>query len=233
MNSVNLYADSWKLYKTHSDFFKYDFEYYYELCKNKKTLEAFAGYGRLTNFLQSKGINIHANELSRDLANFIELPSSKVNIGDFLTFQPEEKFERIIIAYNSFCLMKEESSARAMFKKIEELLVSNGIASLSYYHPNNWVDPNTYEFKFEGETVSYRSKCDLSKRSEKKGIWEDLYYYRGLEFSHQYDLRIYENRQDLEALISDTKLQIIGEIRNYNNSEIAEEGWTEYLLQLP
>lgn len=232
MTKTNQYEESWKLYKTHSDFFEYDFDYYYNFSKDKKTLEAFAGYGRLTNFLHSKKANLHANELSPELASFIQIPNANVHVGDFLEFMTQEKFERIIIAYNSFCLITDETKAKEMFSKIESLLIPGGLVSLSYYHPDFWPDSNIYEFKYEGDIVKYHSDFDLSKRASKSGIWEDIYEFKGNTYKHNYNVRIYENKDDLKKLIAHTKLKIVDEIKNYNDKRIMEEGWTEYVLKL-
>ena len=231
MTKNNQYEESWKLYKTHSDFFEYDFDYYYQFAKDKKTLEAFAGYGRLSNFLQSKNINLYANELSPDLASFIKIPPHKIHIGDFLEFKTPEKFERIIIAYNSFCLITEEEKAKEMFSKIENILQPAGMVSLSYYHPDFWPDSNIYEFNCDGDVVKYHSDFNLSNREQKKGIWEDIYEFRGRIYNHKYNVRVYENRDDLNKIMAHTRLRIVDEIKNYNDKRIVEEGWTEYVLQ--
>ncbi len=232
MGDVNLYQESWELYKTHSDFFTYDFDYYYQFCYGKKTLEPFAGYGRLSNHLINKGVNLYTNELSPDFTSFINLEPSKKHIGDFLKYPLGDKFERIIIAYNSFSLITKEEEIRDMFSLIENLIERNGKISLSYYHPDYWPDDTIYKFKYKGEVINYQSKFDLSDRHNKNGIWQDLYEKDGAVITHSYNLRVYEDKNDLAKMISHTKLKIIGEIRNYNNKEISEEGWTEYVLQL-
>lgn len=232
MQKKNQYEKSWKFYKTHSDFFDYDFDYYYKLSLGKKTLEAFAGYGRLSNFLHSKDINLHVNELSSDLASFITIPTDKIHVGDFLEYKFKEKFERIIIAYNSFCLITSEVQVKQMFSNIENMLEPGGMVSLSYYHPDKWHDTNVYEFNCEGELVKYYSNYDLSNRNNKEGIWEDIYEHKENKYHHRYNVRIYEDKADLNKMIAHTKLRLVDEIKNYNDIRIAEEGWIEYILQL-
>jgi hypothetical protein len=231
MKNHNLYKRSWELYKTHSDFFYYDFDYYYNFCSGKKTLEAFAGYGRLTNELVRRGCDIYANELSPDLAKFINLPVEKIHTGNFLQIPIAEKFERIIIAYNSFCLITDELQAKQMFSIIENLLEKDGLASLSYYHPSKWEDDTVYTFSHQGQDIKYHSKCDLTQRQQKKGIWEDIYELNNEVIKHDYNLRIYEDQNDIEKMLQNTKLEIIAVIKNYNNKEISEEGWVEYVLK--
>lgn len=231
MKNHNLYKRSWELYKAQSDFFNYDFDYYYNFCIGKKTLEAFAGYGRLTNELVKRGCDIYANELSPDLAKFINLPKDKVHVDDFLQTPLEESFERIIIAYNSFCLITDEEMIKKMFSKIEKLLTLNGRISLSYYHPNNWHDDNIYPVLLNEQKIDYSSKYDLSERKFKKGKWQDIYTLNNSTVTHDYELRIYENSNDILEMTAHTRLHLVGEIKNYNNPEISNEGWIEYVLE--
>ena len=229
-SKLNLYKDSWLLYKAHSDFFHYDYEYYTQFSQGYKTLEAFAGYGRLTNILKKNGINIYANEISPEFANSINLPPEKIHIGNFLDFNGD-KFERVIIAYNSFCLITEEDLIKKMFSTLENILTVNGRVSLSYYHPNNWHDDKVYPLQFNQQQIMYSSKYNLSNRKSKKGSWQDIYTLNNSTVTHDYELRIYENSNDLLEMTAHTRLHLVGEIKNYNNPEISNEGWIEYVLE--
>jgi hypothetical protein len=230
--TVNQYEASWELYKHQSNSFGFDFDFYYDFCKGYKTLVAFAGYGRLSNFLSSKGVDIYANELSPDFAKFINIPKEKIQIGSFLDLNQTEKFERIIIAYNAFALITDEKNIKKMFSIIEKILTPTGKISLSYYHPNNWTDNNIYEFNYNGEIVKYHSTFDLSDRGNKNGVWIDNYKIGDRHSNYRYDLRIYEDENDLKKMIAHTNLCLIKEVKNYNNTKIMEEGWIEYILQL-
>ena len=54
----NLYEESWRLYKHHTESFLDDLNYYRSFCQGHKSLEMFAGFGRLANRLASVGIDI-------------------------------------------------------------------------------------------------------------------------------------------------------------------------------
>lgn len=108
----SLYAESWKLYKAQSETFIDDQEYYYNFCKNYKTLEMFAGYGRLTNFLAAKKVDIQIVELEREFAKFINIDPERKHIQDILSFTSSSKFQRIIAGYNSFCLFTKDDDIK-------------------------------------------------------------------------------------------------------------------------
>ncbi len=104
-NKVNLYAESWRLYKAHSEKCDEDFVYYLDFCKGFKSLELFAGYGRVTNFLVEHDIDIETVELEAEFAKFIKVNKDKNHITNVLTFNANKPFQRIFAAYNSLCLL--------------------------------------------------------------------------------------------------------------------------------
>ncbi len=194
-------------------------------AKEKKTLELFAGYGRLSNFLVNKGINVHTVELSREFSDLIELPDYKKHVGDVTTTILKEKFERIIAGYNSFCLLKENNQIKSFFRNIKNMLANDGLVSLSYYHPDFWPNAESFTFLFNNKEVKYFPEYNLSKRSDKIGIWRDRYVIENETEIHEYPVRIFENRNDLEPFVKKADLRIVGIIENYNNPKISEPGW--------
>lgn len=221
----NLYEKSWELYKFHSDYFQDDNEYYLNFCRGKKTLELFAGYGRLSNFLARNEISLHTIELSEEFSDLIELPDSRKHIGDVTTTILNETFERIIAGYNSFCLLTENDQLTAFFRNIKQMLANDGQISLSYYHPDFWTKAERFTFSFRDHKVEYVPEFDLSKRKEKKGIWRDRYVIEGVTETHQYPVRIFENKHDLEPFLKQADLRITNIIENYNNPNISEPEW--------
>lgn len=127
----NLYHDNWFLYKAQAEGFNDDFDYYLNLCRGKKTLEIFAGYGRVSNMLLANSVDLETVELDPNFAQFINLPQAKNHICDVLKFDSDNKYECIISAYNSFPLLTNEGDFRAFFKRMCALLCDGGILSLS------------------------------------------------------------------------------------------------------
>jgi hypothetical protein len=229
---MNHYATSWSIYKAHSESFLDDLDYYLEFTRGHKSLVTFAGYGRVANFLSQNGVDISANELSSDFKKYINLPDQKIQIGNVLNYSSDVKFDRIFAAYNSFCLLLEDGDVRQMFSVFEKHLSPKGQISLSYYHPDFWDLSSPYSFEHEGRTVDYIPAYDLKERQNQRGVWKDKYQVDGETFEHEYKVRIYENASDLEKMITHTKLNVVNEIRDYNNPKIVEPGWIEYILEL-
>lgn len=228
----NYYSNSWELYKTHSESFEDDFDYYLEQCKGHKTLELFAGYGRLTNYLLSHGIDIDSVELEPNFAKFINLPLQKNHICDVLDFRSLIKFDRIIAGYNSFCLLTKETDIFKFFQNIEVWLNTDGIVSLSYYHHDFW-ETGTKEkinFEYQGKKIELLEKYDLSKREEKKGIWIDEYYIDNGVMKFEYPTTLYETVDCLTQYLKGTKLEVFDVIENYRKPNISP-GWIEFLLR--
>ncbi len=228
---MDLYKESWELYKGHSSKFTDDFQYYADFCKQNPTLELFAGYGRLTNFLAAQGIDIESVELSPDFSAHIQIPEEKRHLGDVTEFRLDKKFRRIIAGYNSFCLITDPKLIAKFFRNVAALLVPNGRASFSYYHPDAWKSATGDDFIYKNEIVTYDPSHDLSQRDAKHGVWIDRYKYQNQTITFDYPVRIYESEIDLVPFLKDTNLKIIDVIYNYNNSEISEDGWQEYILQ--
>ena len=104
----NYYTESWSFYKSHYQSVDIDNEYYLNFCNGYKTLDIFAGFGRITNYLKDHGVDVEAVELEPNFSQFIKLPKNKNHIFNILDFNHEIKFERIIAPFNSFCLLSGE-----------------------------------------------------------------------------------------------------------------------------
>lgn len=226
----DLYRESWELYRNHTDSFQDDFQYYLDFCRSYRTLELFAGYGRLTNFLSSNGIEIETIELSMDFSKLIQIPADKKHLGDVTKLVLPKKFARIIAAYNSFCLLTDDQQLSAFFKNMANMLEPNGRISLSYYHPNHWHHASEFKIEFKGKEITYAPDFDLSNRDKKRGIWRDKYISSSGITVHEYPVRIFEDERDLEPFLARAQLKIEDTIFNYNNPNITESGWIEYIL---
>jgi hypothetical protein len=227
----NLYIESWGLYKSHTESFYLDLDYYLNFCKNKKTLDLFAGYGRISNYLSLNNINVEAVELDPNFAKFIRLKNEKVHVCNVLNFNPSYQFERIIAGFNSFCLLINEDDIQLFFKKIDSWLTDGGQASLSYYHPNYWhIDANQVtSLVHNNKTFEWRSKQDLSKRNKKQATWIDIYKHNDIEYKYEYPIRLYESEKSLVPFLSETRLKLINTIKYYQQHE--KNGWIEFILQ--
>jgi SAM-dependent methyltransferase len=231
VKAMNLYQQSWELYREHSSSFIDDQNYYLELTRGRRTLEMFAGYGRIANFLTAKGVDIETVELSPDFSNCIELTKEKKHVANVVEFRLDRKFDRIIAGYNSFCLLTNPNDIHAFFQNVAAMLAEGGLASLSYYHPDAWTSDTSHDFNFRGEMVTYIPSCDLSKRKEKSGIWHDTYKFKDQEISFHYPVRIYESFPDMEPFLRGSGLCLDKVVLNYNNPDISESGWREYILK--
>lgn len=224
------YSKCWELYKKHTETFHADFDYYFELCKNKTTLELFAGYGRLANYLHEKNIDIETVEIQPEFAQFIAMPQEHVHVCDVLDFHSSKKYQRIIAAYNSFCLITKNTDIYKMFSIIDSLLCENGIVSLSYYDHNFWEGDYEEVFTLDGNQVIYNPTCDLSARNVKIGKWIDRYQINSQSFDFPFVTRIYEDINDLLPFIEHTNLELIEVIKDYHKQDIFP-GWLEFVLK--
>jgi SAM-dependent methyltransferase len=231
----NLYVDSWRIYKAHSETFSDDTGYYIKLCTGFKTLELFAGYGRLSNPLVAAGIDLETVELEGRFTQCINLLPDKNHIGDVLTFQSPYKFERIIAGYNSFCLFTRDDDIRKFFSQVDDLLVPGGIASLNYYHQDYWATAVSYDFSYGDQTIHYQPRFDLSKaETDGQGLWIDEYSSQnGWMGTCKYPTRVYRDAAELRVFFSHTKLELIREVREFGMepNQVSEPGWIDYVLQ--
>jgi len=226
----DLYKDSWRLYKEHTENFIDDLDYYLNFCSGKKSLELFAGFGRISNKLVNEGVDLETIELSSAFSEFINLPASKKHVGDVVDVVLPNRFDRIFAAYNSFCLLTEDHQLATFFLNVAQMLSKDGLVSLSYYHPDLWEESLPLKLKVSGVDVSYEPSFDLSKRSEKKAIWRDVYSLQGKSIKHEYPVRIFENDNDLIKFLEPAKLRIIDKVVDFNNPEVSEPGWIDFIL---
>lgn len=229
--STNLYSDSWKIYREHSQVFTDDLEYYANFVQGHRSLELFAGYGRVTNYLVKQNIPIDAMDLSPELVDFIDLPEGKKRVGDVLTFKVDAPYERVFAAYNSFCLLVSDSEVERFFSNLSSMLSPRGRASLNYYDTNYWPDAVAYSFDFEGKEIEYFPDYDLSAKDAGRGRWTDRYKGDGIDFQHDYDVRVYNSSKDLLPFLEHTDLVLVEEVQNFRCSQVMEPGWVDFILE--
>lgn len=227
----NHYVDSWEIYKAHSEGFKDDYRYYYNFCNGFNTLELFAGYGRLSNHLVGLGIDLETVELEPNFAKFINLPANRNHVDNVLSYRPKQQFDRVIAGYNSFCLLTDDSDIRTFFIQLESFLKPGGKASLNYYHQNYWANAVAYNFIHNGIAVSYKPSFDLSLADQARGLWIDEYTTDTFSSRCEYPTRIYRDRLDLHTLFKHTSLELIEEVHEFNESNVSEPGWIDYVFQ--
>jgi hypothetical protein len=232
-----LYTKSWQFYKAQSEGFVEDQEYYYDFCKNQKTLDLFAGYGRLTNFLAAHDIDIEIVEIENEFAKFINIDASKKHIQDVLTFTSTTPFDRIIAGWNSFCLLTKEEDIKKFFSRVDSLLVPGGYASLNYFNTSYWKDAPSGELLIDGIKINYVPSYDLSKAKEGYGLWFDDYEFidsgKTEKRRFEYPVRVYENTDALLPFCEHTSLELIDVIENFGleKDKISEPGWIDYVFK--
>lgn len=222
---MDLYEKSWALYKAHTEHFLEDVESYADFCGSRRSLELFAGYGRVANPLTAAGVDLETVELSPSFARFIDLPRSKNHVCGVLDFRPRRKFERVFAAYNSFCLLSGPGDAERFFGLLRDWLTDDGVASLNYYSARHWKDAAGGDFLFEGRRVRYEPKWDLSRREDSVGRWIDEYRLDGATVSHDYAVRLYEDRDALSGLLAQAGLRL-------KAVEEPEPGWLDFLITI-
>ncbi len=228
-----LYSNSWKLYKAHSELFVEDLSYYANFCQGKVTLELFAGYGRVANYLYELGVDIECVELEERFSNCIILPSEKIHTLDVLDFRPNTLYERIIGAYNSFCLLTDEESVRRFFNLISDWLIPYGRASFSYYNHEYWRQSQGCVFKLGDDDIKYISDFDFSEISSNQAIWIDNYINlnSGEQYKHEYPVKIYKDDSDVIGFLENTNLRLVDKVIDYNIENISDPGWVEYVFE--
>ena len=231
MKTIDLYAESWEFYKAHTEAFIDDIQFYRDFCGNKKSLELFAGYGRVANRLISMGVDLETVELSANFAKQIALPSTRNHVADVLAFDPKRKFDRVYAAYNSFCLLTTDTAIDRFFKNLRGWLTDNGVACLSYYGVEFWKDAVPGEFDFGGRKIKYVPKWDLGQRGQGLGTWIDEYHDQGRIVTHRYDVRLHEDPKALDSLLRSSGLRLTSVTKDFNQAQVSEPGWVDYIVQ--
>ena len=217
--------------KQHGEFVD-DLNYYLEFTDQYTSLDLFAGFGRVSNFLAKNGVDIEAVELDPNFAQSIQLPSEKIHVSDVLKFNTTKRYDRVISAYNSFCLLTNTDDIRKFFQQLDSLLKSGGKASLNYFPFKYWTDAPSGDIQYQNELVKYHSSH--KKVDDKKAIWHDHYSFRnGLEQTHDYPVRIYSDKSEVEAFLSGTSLKLVDEVHDFKlpQEAISETGWVDYVLE--
>lgn len=87
---------------------------------NQRVLEPSAGWGHIADILKEQGINVDTVELSPSRRELLELKGHNIVGEDFLAFNPDEKYDRIIMnppfsdrrdaehIYHAFNLLKDD-----------------------------------------------------------------------------------------------------------------------------
>lgn len=226
----NLYEDNWHYYKAQAELFNDDFDFYLEMCAGKTTLELFAGYGRVSNFLIDKGVDLETVELEPEFAKFINLPADKNHVCDVLKFKSDKKFERIIACYNSFTLITQEDDIHSFFQSMESLLTDDGILSLSYYPLNAWKKLPAFKINVNSNEYMYENDYDFSALNEDVAIWVDKYHRDGKTSTFNYPTRVYRHDEVLKKFLSKTNFVLVDQVINYNKV-ISNDIWIEFILK--
>lgn len=228
------YSESWEIYKAHSENFRDDFDYYLCFCKNATTLELFSGYGRLTNMLFSNGVDIESVEIEPMFSKFITMPDKRKNICDVLEFNPQKTYQRIIAGYNSFCLLTDDRKISIFFDKLHSWLTDDGVASLSYFHPDYWSLSEEQFFEYHGKKILYKPSYDLSHIKDGFGIWIDEYFKENSTTSFcrfEYPVRVYKTNEKLVLFLERSRLELVETIKDYKNEKISELGWIDFIVK--
>lgn len=230
-----LYQDSWRLYKAQSESFTDDYLYYYNFCKGHKTLDIFAGYGRLSNFLIAQGVDLEIVELEQAFAKFINLDTSKKHIQDILTFSSNYQFSRVIAGWNSFCLFTQDNDIKKFFSQLDSLLSPEGYASLSYFDTKWWKVSQSAELMIDNMKFLYHPKFDLSANEQGIAVWADEYtLISSMETQRfEYPVKVYKSAEDLIRYYSHTSLELIDIVENFGleKENISEPGWIDYVFK--
>ncbi|MCX4030434.1 hypothetical protein H0A36_26835 [Endozoicomonas sp. SM1973] len=229
----NVLDDVYEINKAFTENYTDDLDFYLEFCTDHTTLELFAGYGRVTNFLCQHDVDIESVELLNEYSKYIKLPTNRVHTCNVLDFKPLRTFDRVIAAYNSLCLLTKDKDIIAFFKNLDSWLNSGGMAVFSYYHPDYWHEAAIDAFQYKGSNITYLPSFDLTARNQKKAKWTDVFKTDNEQLLLEHDIRVYENAADLAPYLRSTDLDIIDVVENYNKdkSELVEPGWVDFVLK--
>lgn len=225
------------LHKTAFNDIDFDIAYYSDLGHGKTVLELCAGFGRICNKLHNNNIDVTAIELDPYNFDHITLPThKKINKNIFDCFDLNTRYDVILAPFNSFPLFNNKKDIHNFFTLLDELLSDNGLISLSYYHPDGWriIPEDETKITIDGVEYLYTSDYDLSERKNKRGIWNDIFKQKSngeLISSIKYDLRIYENIADMNAICSSYGLKCTDIISSFYSEDSYEPGWKEFLLK--
>ena len=216
----------------------FDIDYYHHLCQGKKVLELCAGFGRVCNRLHESNIDITAIELDKSNFSHIKLPAhKKINKNIFDCSNLPLKYNVIIAPFNSFPIFNNEKDIHNFFSLLSKLLKNDGLISLSYYHPEGWriIPEDEIKISMDGTEYTYTSDYDLSLRRSKKGMWHDIFKFKDtgeLISSIKYNLRIYEDINDLNIICNKYNLKCIDVISNFYDKSSYEPGWKEFIIKI-
>ena len=221
-----------ELYKGHTKALSHDVDFYSQFIGNHRALELFAGYGRVSNKLISKGHQLETVEILPKYAQCIDLPPGVNHVCNVLDFSTDEPFERIFVAADSFTLLTLDHEIQIFFNMLSESLTNGGQVALNIYHPDFWHTAIDYVFEIDGIPVKYSSDFDDSKRhTDKISVWFDMYEYDGKKDFIRYDIRVYEDESDFLPFIEKAGLRLVEKVDNFNRKDIFEPGWQDYIFE--
>lgn len=98
------------------------------LSKNSKVLDAGAGAGRISTYLQNKGFHVIALEKSKTICDILKKRNLKrVVNGDIFKYNPLEKYDTVLLFYTWSILGKSKGSINEVFTSLnKKLLKKNG-----------------------------------------------------------------------------------------------------------
>lgn len=222
----NSYADNWKFYQALTNKIDFDIKYYQDFVATGRSLELFAGFGRVSNHLADK--LDYAVELEPGFLESMTLPKEKKICADVLTLDPKKigQFDRIFAAYNSFCLFTEEKDIAKFFQILAALLKPDGKISLSYSQYQTWekYEKDDWTITVDGKEYIVHADFELNHPN---GKWIDIYKNDKASYRFEYPVHLYDDKAAVDAYANRYGL-FVEKVVEHKNAH--EPGWVDFVL---
>jgi len=187
-------------------------------------LEIGSGTGRIAAPLLGEGYSYSGLDLS---SVFVDYSSKKYSNGNFIygdmrNFSLSQKFDLIILPFNSFLHLLTEKDMKSCLHSIKKHLSENGFFILDIFVP----DP---EFLYRDPIKKYKEMKIIHPTKGKIIIWQTSYFDEQDEINHIHwyfegeNIRVGEYEFDMRMIYPDTIDRVLTE-----SGFSIEEKWGDY-----
>jgi ubiquinone/menaquinone biosynthesis C-methylase UbiE len=236
-------------YALEMDGFSGDILFYQNNIPTASTvLELGCGTGRISRSLSKTARNVTGLDLSQEMLQQAACDSStSVNYVcmDMCTMAFTEKFDSIIIPYNTPNLLLTKSRIKTCFKQIHSLLQPDGTLLFQVYIPNEKMFKKEEEKHFQFQMFTLPNKKgkliketirSFSRQTNTLQL-EERYRIRGTkqnpikeDFRHTLQLAVFSFEKWL-TILRDSNFQIISLFGDYNNRPFNQHNDTILLVK--
>tara|TARA_Y100001936_G_C16022989_1_gene640670 strand:- start:55 stop:816 length:762 start_codon:yes stop_codon:yes gene_type:complete len=232
-NKIISIYDNPQLYDDIMYWKKDDIDFWYQFIKEnniKSVLELCCGTGRIGLPIINMGVNYYGIDTSFKFIEFFkskinQYDSDKISIGDAAKFNLNQKFDLIIIGFNSIAHLLHNSEIQACFKNVYNHMHKNSTFIIDIFMPTNELTSNLSTIEVDlmdfrdtenGRYLKIYESNHYNPDTEVNNIiWDFKNKDHQTEYLYQFDMRILFP-DTLHTLLADNRLIVKNFFGNYN-----------------